>query len=381
MKISIRVYRILAKVLLAAVVLVFVGVIAFLGLQVSGRNKLYGNSDSVRPDMTLAGISSSADTENAPGGQNAGSSAADGQAGTAGEQLQNSTGEDEWQEGDVRYQGVHYRYNEDILTFLFLGIDKMTEVKTAKNGIDGGQSDAIFLLVLNPHNKEISIIGIPRDTMTDIDVYSKQGSYMGTTVAQLTLQHGYGDGAAASCERSRKAVSKLFYNLPIHGYCAINMGAIPLINDAVGGIEVQALEDVAGTDMKSGETIHLKGMDAYYYLHNRDTASPESAGRRLERQKQYLTAYAAAATKTMKNDITLPVTLYGTLSKYMVTDISLDEVSYLAAQAAGYRFDSDNMYSLTGNTVMGEEFEEFYVDETALYELILKVFYEDVDQE
>ena len=30
-----------------------------------------------------------------------------------------------------------------MLTFLFLGIDKMTEVVPAKNGIDGGQSDAI----------------------------------------------------------------------------------------------------------------------------------------------------------------------------------------------------------------------------------------------
>ncbi len=34
---------------------------------------------------------------------------------------------------------------------------------------------------------------------------------------------------------------------------------------------------------------------------------------------------------------------------------------------------------LKGETVQGEEFEEFYVDETALYELILETFYEEVE--
>ena len=63
----------------------------------------------------------------------------------------------------------------------------------------------------------------------------------------------------------------------------------------------------------------------------------------------------------------------------MVTDISVDEVSYLATQALGYSFDSDNMHVLQGEIVQGERFEEFYVDEDALYRLILDVFYEEVN--
>ena len=112
------------------------------------------------------------------------------------------------------------------------------------------------------------------------------------------------------------------------------------------------------------------------YLHNRDISSFNSAGRRLQRQKQYLTEYAAAAMEAVKEDITLPVTLYGTLSRYMVTDISVDEVGYLATQAAGYRL--GEIHTLEGETVMGEQFEEFYPDEEALYRLILEVFYEEV---
>lgn len=352
-----KIRRIVVKILLGMVVLVFLAAVSFLALQISGKNRLYSRADSKEMIATLSGLA----TE-------------------LGGPQEEGIGED-WQQGDIRYNGIHYRYNEDILTFLFMGIDRMTEVKEAENGQDGGQSDAIFLLVLNPHKKEICVIGVPRDTMTDVEMYYEEGTYWKTAKTQLAVQHGYGDGAEVSCERSRDAVSRLFYGLPIHGYCAINMGAIPLINDAVGGIELEAVETLNFKDfkIKEGEKIHLKGMDAYYYLHNRDINSFNSAGRRLERQKQYLTAYAKAAMDKIKEDLTFPVTLYNTLSKYMVTDISLDEISYLATQAAGYGFSGENLRSLAGATVQGEIYEEFYPDEKALYELILDVFYEEVE--
>lgn len=355
-KVGVRILHILMKTLLGVAVTIFICAISFLILQIFGKNSLYSNADNGEMIKTLSEMTIKL------GGDSGG-------------------GDGDWADGDIRYQGIHYRYNKDVLTFLFMGIDKMTEVRAVEDGFDGGQSDALFLLVLDPHQKKISVIGIPRDTMTDIEVYSKEGDYIGMARGQITLQHGYGDGAELSCERSMKAVSHLFYNLPIHGYCAINMGAIPLINDAVGGIELKALETLDFKDfhIKEGETVYLQGMDAYYYLHNRDTGSFNSAGRRLGRQKQYLTAYAGAAIEATKKDITFPVNLYSTLSKYMVTDITVDEVSYLATQVMGYSFSEEGMYSLAGITVMGEKFEEFYVDEQTLYELILKVFYEEVE--
>lgn len=364
MKVNMRVYKAVAKGMLGIVILLAVLILGFLALQLSGKSRLYSTGGKKGPDLTMARLPGT-DIESSE---------------SAGNGQDPAEPEDDWQEGDVRYQGKKYRYNQDVLTFLFMGIDKMTEVKPVKNGIDGGQSDAIFLLVLNPRSKEISVIGIPRDTMTEIAVYNKEGRYIGNTTAQICLQHGYGDGAAASCERSREAVAKLFYNLPIHGYCAINMGAIPLINDAVGGVELTALEDVEGKNfsVKAGETVQLEGMSAYYYLHNRDINVLGSATGRLERQKQYITLYAAKAMAEVSKDVTLILSLYSTLSKYMVTDVGLDELSYLAMQVSEYRFNGENMYSLKGTDMMGAKFAEFYVDETALYELILKVFYEEV---
>ena len=39
-----------------------------------------------------------------------------------------------------------------------------------------------------------------------------------------------------------------------------------------------------------------------------------------------------------------------------------------------------SLLTLEGEAVMGEEYEEFYPDEEALYRLILEVFYEEVGQ-
>lgn len=372
MKNKLKVHRIVLKILLALVIVGVAGVMVYVGMTVSGKNKLYKKSANKKPD--LASVATDWVEKEAE---------------DSGEEIKEPVVVippeeefDNWEEGDIRYKGVHYRYNDQILTFLFLGIDKDSTVKAAKNEKDGGQSDAIFLLTLNPKTKELSLIGVNRDTMTDVDVYSETGEFLMTVKEQITLQHAYGDGKETSCERSVKAVSRLFYNMPIHGYCAINLGAIPKINDAVGGVDLVALEDVLSGNkvvFKKGQSVHLSGKMATTYLQARDCDSFESASRRTDRQKQYLLAYADTAKKAIKKDATLVVSLYNTISKYMVTDVSADEVAYLSSMASDYRLDADHVYSLKGKTKEGEKFEEFYADEKAMYELTLKVFYDVID--
>lgn len=373
MKKNFRIHRFFLKALLVLILLAVLGVVVFVCMQISGKKRLYDKTGDKRPDLTSVAISWEEEGDPSEAVDQNGSN----------EILVVDEDSDNWEEGDVRYKGVHYRYNREMLTFLFLGVDKQGTVKEAQNGVDGGQSDTIFLLALNPKTKEASLISVNRDTMTDIDVYDQAGNFRGTAKGMLTLQHAYGDGKEQSCERTMKAVSGLFYNLPIHGYCAINMGAIPKINDAIGGVDLVALEDVYSSGkrvFKEGQQLHLNGNLSVLYLRSRDCDSFGSAGRRTERQKQYIAAYAATALQAIKKDVTLLVSLYNTISKYMVTDITVDEVSYFSTQAANYHFGDSNIYSLEGETIMGEKFEEFHVNEKALFELILKVFYETVDE-
>lgn len=295
------------------------------------------------------------------------------------EELENSL-----KEGEVLYNGQVYAFNEDILTFLFMGIDREGEITEAEDGLDGGQADAIFLVAMNPHNKTVSIIAVNRNTMTTVDVYDADGVYMGQYIKQLTLQHGYGDGKELSCQRSVAAVSRLFYNLPINGYVAINMDAIPALNDAVGGVEVTVLDDIIypeyDMDLHQGDVVTLTGMQAYWYVRLRNENVFDSNTLRQNRQKQYLTTFAAMAKQQAMGDIRVAINLYRTVSEYMVTDIDITRFTYLASEVLGYQFDIGQLYTIEGETVMGDQFEEFYVNYDALYELIINLFYEPEEE-
>lgn len=289
---------------------------------------------------------------------------------------------EDWQEGWVKYQGQVYAYNEDILTFLFMGIDKRDgTVREVAEGTNGGQADALFLLVLDPRRKKASVIGINRNTMTEIDIYNEEGAYVDTVLAQIAVQHGFGNGVEESCGYQKEAVSRLFYRLPIHGYAAVNMSAIPELNDIIGGVDVTVLEDMTSAvpAFKEGAEVHLEGQDALSYVRYRDRDVFGSADQRLARQRQYLTEFIKTARTAAGKDISAVVRLYQAAAPMMTTDITLDEAVYLASQALDYSLGSEDFHMLAGETVMGEQFEEYHIDETALYELILEIFYEPVE--
>lgn len=287
---------------------------------------------------------------------------------------------EKWQDGWVKYKDVIYAYNEEILTFLIMGIDKLSDVEEVAEGTDGGQADALFLTVLNPKTKRMKVIGINRNTMTDIDVYGESGEYVSTVKSQIAIQHGFGNGMEESCEYQKKAVSNLFYQMPVHGYAAVNMSAVATINDAVGGVEVTTSPGLAGfpEEFTQGKRVRLLGEDAFWFVKYRDTDVFGSADMRLERQKQYLNGFIRAAKRAVHKDASVVINLYQAVKPQMVTDISLDETIYLASVLNEYAFNEEDFYMLSGKTVMGEKFEEFYPDEDALFEMILDIFYEKV---
>lgn len=287
----------------------------------------------------------------------------------------------QWEEGWVRYNDKIYEYNDQILTFLIMGVDEFGTVQESTDGVSGGQTDALILAVLDGEKKTIRLIAINRDTMTDVLMYGYGNG--GYTEAQIAVQHGFGDGMELSCELTRDAVSRLFYELPIHGYVSVNMGVIPQLNDAVGGVTVTIPEDVAGDfeGWQEGEEVTLFGIEAFYFVQQRDCETFNSNTTRLSRQKQYLTAFVHTLLEQTAQDITLPVDVYMELQEYMVTDITTDEMTYLAGEVISYSFAENAIYTLEGTTQMGEEFEEFYVDSEALKALMIEIFYREVEMD
>jgi LCP family protein required for cell wall assembly len=239
----------------------------------------------------------------------------------------------------------------------------------------------MFLLVVDNDNQKIKIVAINRNCMTDIDLYTENGTYYATEKYQICLQHAFGDGKRLSCDRTVDAVSKLFYNIPISGYLAMNMDGITVMNDALGGIEVEVLEDLDGygITLTEGETVTLKGDAAELYLRGRDLNEFDSASGRLKRQQQYLIALANRLTEAAKSDDEdeqqMALNAYDAVSDYVVSSV---DFSSLVSEIAGYSFDDSDMYSVPGTTQMGEKWEEYVVDEEGLYDLIINVFYQEV---
>lgn len=294
----------------------------------------------------------------------------------------------------VKVDGEEYVYNEDIITMLFLGVDKLTEVEGVSNYIQGGQSDAIYLLVLNPDTEVMNVIAIPRDTIALLDVYKTDGSYSYSGYGQICLQHAYGDALTLSNQRAALAVSRLMSNpyilnspydyngedefptLPIHSCTSMNMGAVPALNDVIGGVTLSSLYtfDTGNNSFVEGTTYTLMGTAAYDYVHFRDITRHYTATERLNRQKQYINLFVNSAVSKVKNNPISIVDIYNTVSNFTVTDLNTSRMVYLATQAAGYSF--GQIYTLEGTIDTSGRYERFYADPDALTELIMDIFYE-----
>lgn len=284
----------------------------------------------------------------------------------------------------ITYNDKKYQYNEDVINFLCLGIakDVPIEEKTAIAGLESGGegfADAVILVSLNIASGKIKIFAIPRDTIVPVKVVDSAGYFVRTENIQLTAQHAYGQTATEGAELMVDAVSNLLYKVPIQRYCSINLAAIPIMNDAIGGVDVQVLEDISGPtgNYRAGETIHLEGEMARDYVQQRDTNVYGSSLNRLEREKQYITNYFATAKEAVKNDMSLPLTLYQNLQPNMCTNITVEDIAYLVPELLKISLSGEDMMTIPGEATWGE-YLEYHVNEEQLKDLVINNFYKEI---
>ncbi|MDO4491744.1 MAG: LCP family protein [Lachnospiraceae bacterium] len=288
--------------------------------------------------------------------------------------------EEEDNENLVVYNGERYWYNEDVITVLCIGVDR-EEFSSPDDMVIGGngQADADVLVIFDKKNGKISFLNISRDCMVDLDRYNIQGQYLDTVKEQLCLSFAFGNGQQTSCENTALSVSRLLYGIPINAYVAIDFNSIGTLNDAVGGVSVPVTEDIAhlfpGTTV--GALVNLVGSEAVTYVRTRDTELLDSNNTRMARQKQYILAFLRKALEQIKEDPTKALALFNSVSDNMVTSIKLSEVTYFGTFFAQHGFKEENLTSLQGEVVLGEDdFAQFIPDEKALFETVLNLFYE-----
>ena len=274
----------------------------------------------------------------------------------------------------IERDGVAYFPRQDITVMLLMGIDEFGPVKDSGSYNNTGEADMVSLVIFDETHRKMDILYINRDTMVEMPVLGLGGKPAGTAYRQLALSHTYGSGLQDSCENTRKTVSDLFYGLPIHYYIAMNMDAIPLLNDAVGGVPVTVVDDFSqvNTDIPMGETV-LKGKAALDFVQVRREVGDQDNISRMERQKEYMKNFLTAFTeKTEESDLFVLET-YEQVTDYIVTDLVASSMSNIWNKYSDYTL--DDVVTLQGENVLNEGHYEFVLDEAALDQLILQMFY------
>lgn len=280
----------------------------------------------------------------------------------------------------IHRDGISYYPRQDMNIILLIGTDVDGKLESSGSYNNKASADMVALLVFDEAVEEFYVLSLNRDTMMDIPVLGLNGRPAGSVYAQLATSHNYGSGLADSCENTRKAVSDFLYGITIDHYFSMNMDGIGILNDSVGGVEVTIDDDFSQVDptLEQGTTMVLNGQQAYSFVRSRASMVGSKLNiSRMERQRQYMEGFVSSLQRTLSNNDMFFSELWSDISDYAVTDCSTVVLSRLASDYGNYRFAG----SMTpkGENVLGEKYYEFYADEALLDELILDLFYQQVN--
>lgn len=281
----------------------------------------------------------------------------------------------------ITYNDKQYVLNPDVISILFIGVDK----KSVSNNIgygNNGQADVIMLGAVDTKSGHITMIPISRETMTDIDTYSSSGNFVGTENAQICLSYAYGATAEESSKNVIKAVRRTLYGINVGSYITMDMSGISNFTKIIGGVDLVAQEDIIffnKVKFAKGEKLNLTGADALEYIHYRSD-NIDGNKNRMQRQKQFLSALISKAGNNVMSDFTLVGKYYSSLSPYTQTDITLSQATYLSSLCLQKDLGSKIEYkNIEGELKTGEEWIEFYPDEDSVISTVISTFYKPIN--
>ena len=257
----------------------------------------------------------------------------------------------------VKYKGDDYVYNDNVVSVMFEGIDDESGIGVT----DRSCSDANFLLSLDTQTNDATVTVIPRDAMCEVEIIDGNTSF--TSKTNLCLAYAQDADKKTCAKNVANSVSKILGDMPIKYYYALNVHAIEVLADAVGGVKVKALQSIPGTSIQKGQKVALKGSEAYSYVQYRDITVDESALDRQKRQKQFLEALFAKAKGL---SVTKLVKLVGTVNDYSVTNIGASELTYLAGV-----FLAGGKGSVQINTITGTTKSKVYEEDGLAHEYVV----------
>ena len=286
-----------------------------------------------------------------------------------------------YQDEMIEVNGQKYAEKKNLLPILLIGYDK-SENSAGYGYRNGGQSDFMLLLVLDEDSKTIHRLQLERDTMTEVKVLSVLGKDAGTNTLQLCLSHGYGNVPEECNNRTVEAVSHLLQGIDIPFYIAMNLDGIPVLNDAIGGVDVLIEDDFTGTDdtLIQGQTVHLEGAHATAYIRARMSVGEGTNEERMRRHRTYLEAASTQLRKNVAADKSWINKFLADTSDVLETNLSRGRLINEVNRAKDY--DILPVATFTGEYKIGRDgYMEFHPDEDSILSWVLNTFYTSVPEQ
>lgn len=200
------------------------------------------------------------------------------------------------------HDGKRYeaRPPSELTTILLIGYDhdqegEMTELHGYSNG---GQADFLLVLVLDHRDRQVHMLQIDRDTMTNVTVTDQNGRQHERSSLQICLAHAYGSTREENNANTVSAVERLMgIDAPDDGaqidwYVAMDISGISRLNDLLGGVTMTFESDMTDIDpsMTAGTTLTLTGRQAERFCRGRYGVGDQTNASRMLRQRQYMSA-------------------------------------------------------------------------------------------
>jgi len=199
----------------------------------------------------------------------------------------------------------------DPFSVLLLGIDETAD--------DAGRSDTMIVMTVNPQEKSIKMLSIPRDTRTAIAGYG--------TVEKIN--HAYARGGI----KMSIATVEQFMDIPIDYYVSVNMDGFKKIIDALDGVTVNNDLDLTYKSYHFAKgKIAMNGKEALVFSRIRKQDPRGDFGRQL-RQKQIIEAVLQKGTRF--SSILKYEDVLESLGGSVKTNLSISEMFALQKQHKG----------------------------------------------
>ncbi len=235
-----------------------------------------------------------------------------------------------------------YRLSRPV-NILILGIDRVPEASANSRKIFNGRSDTILLFQIDPRDKSISLLSIPRDTKVEIP---------GIRFSKINEANARGGAALAT-----RLVSSMLNNATIERYVRVSSSAFRELVDLLGGLEVFVPRAMSYTDTAQKLKINLaqgwqilNGEQAEQFARFRNDGLGDIG--RIQRQQSLIQAIRNSF-KSPSVLVRLPE-IVRLMQKYVDTNLNFEEI--LTLTNFGLQLDRDNfkMVMLPGRSSSGQ---------------------------